>query len=158
MEPTLTPHLALAYLRELSTDVRGGIVLDRAWTRLAGDPAIEAGVRELLSTASESAWIQVRASAGWVFAACSTQGAVALVTGRHALPGLVRHDLSAVVVMLASARSAAHPGDVPGAAGTALLAGRRRPGATASGEALSRLADGIHAALPPVAGQLGADR
>ena len=34
--PTLTPPLALDYLRELSADIVAGVVLDRAGTLLAG--------------------------------------------------------------------------------------------------------------------------
>lgn len=155
MEPTLTPHLALAYLRELSTDVRGGIVLDRAGTRLAGEPAIESGARALLGAAAGRTWIQVRAAAGWVFAVCFPDGAVVLVTGPHALPGLVRHDLGAVVAMLAPARRAAAAGDVTE---TAAPAGRPEWAAPASGDALMQLADCIHAAVPRFAGPSDADR
>ena len=158
MEPTLTPHLALAYLRELSTDVHGGIVLGPGSTRLAGEPAIETGARALLRAGGGSDWLQVRASAGWVFAACCAEGAVVLVTGPHALPGLVRHDLGAVVEMLFPEAHGADRGAVPGVASTAGLPGHDEEAATASSEDLTVAADGIHAALSQYADRLGADR
>ncbi len=157
MEPTLTPHLALAYLRELSTDVRGGIVLDREWRRLAGDPEIESGARALLA-AGATTWLEVRAAAGWVFAARSPEGALVLVAGPHALPGLVRHDVDVVMAMLASAAPADTAGAGPGTPPDEGDDPARGTDAGRSASDLSGLADGIQAALPPVGERLERDR
>ena len=42
MMSSLTPDVALAYVRELSADVRAGIVLDAHGERLAGAPELHA--------------------------------------------------------------------------------------------------------------------
>lgn len=155
MEPTLTPHLALAYLRELSTDVRGGAVFDRGGARLAGEAAIEAGARALLGVGAARGWIQVRASAGWVFSASCSDGAVVLATGPHALPGLVRHDLGAVVNMLFSGHRGAAWGQDPD---TVDPAGPEDAALRAPGEAMTALAEEIHAALREHAPRPNVDR
>ena len=144
MEPTLTPHLALAYLRELSTDVRGGAVFDRRGTQLAGEAAIEAGARGLVGAGGASGWIQVRASAGWVFAASRPEGAVVLATGPYALPGLIRHDLGAVVDMLFPAPPGFEGEEAPD---RPAFAGPGNAVRAAPDEAVTTLAEEIHAAL-----------
>ncbi|ADB50295.1 hypothetical protein [Conexibacter woesei] len=55
MTVILTPALALRYLRELSTDVRAAAVLDADGRLLAGDGALEAPARELLSALDDLA-------------------------------------------------------------------------------------------------------
>src|SRR3954469_13817373 len=47
MPPALTPELALDYLRELSADVRAGVVLAGDGTRLAGPDALAEPARRL---------------------------------------------------------------------------------------------------------------
>ena len=49
MTPALTPALALGYLRELSADVRDGVVLGAGGEVLAGEPAMAGPARELLA-------------------------------------------------------------------------------------------------------------
>jgi hypothetical protein len=92
MTPALTPPLALDYLRELSTDIRAGVVLDRDGALLAGPPA-----RALLAAAGEAHEVHVTAAGGTVFAARSDRHAIVLACGRFALPSLVRFDLKLVL-------------------------------------------------------------
>ena len=103
MTPALTPELALDYLRELSADVRAGVVLSADGTLLAGPPELAAPARELLSAAPGADAVEVTAAGGTVFAARSDRHAIALVCGRHALPELARHDLAMVLGDLARA-------------------------------------------------------
>lgn len=158
MKPTLTPQLALVYLRELSTDVRGGLVLDEESRPVAGDPRLEPGARALLEAVRGRAWTELRAPSGWVFVASFPGGALVLVTGPHALPGLVRHDMTAVGAMLAGAARVGGPRDAaPPAPGVAPADGQGLPAAAPEG-ALLRLAEGLHGALSPVGERLAADR
>ena len=85
---TLTPELALAYLKELSADYRSGVILDAHGATLAGDeelarawPAGEPGVYEGV------------AETGKVFAIRTRTHAILITTGPFALPRLSRHDL-----------------------------------------------------------------
>jgi hypothetical protein len=87
--PTLTPPLALDYLRELSADIRSGVVLDAGGALLAGP--------QELGDAEE---IQVSLADGAVFAARSDKHALVVVCGRLALPSLIRYDLRLVLADL----------------------------------------------------------
>jgi len=99
--PALTPALALEYLRALSADVISGAVLAPDGTALAGPPEVAAAARALLAAAPEAEQLEVLLPDGRVFAARSATHAVALACGPHALPGLHRHDLRAVLGDLA---------------------------------------------------------
>jgi hypothetical protein len=101
MTPALTPELALDYLRELSADVRDGVVLGAGDVLLAGPPALAGSARDLLDAAPEAAEIEVAVAGGTVFAARSARHAIALVCGPCALPELARHDLAAALDDLA---------------------------------------------------------
>jgi hypothetical protein len=105
--PTLTPALALDLLRELSADIRAGVVLDPAGALLAGPEALAAPARDLLAAAGEAAEIQVATADGSVFAARSDRHAVAVVCGRFPLASLIRYDLKRVLGDLAG--PAEHP-------------------------------------------------
>jgi hypothetical protein len=94
MTATLTPALALAYLRELSTDVRAAIVLDAAGERLAGDDELAAAARWLLGAGSAAAIREQPAAEGTLLALRARDGcAIAVIAGDRALLGLLRHDL-----------------------------------------------------------------
>jgi hypothetical protein len=97
----LTPALALDYLRELSADIRAGVVLDPAGARLAGSEALAEPARELLGAAGDAREIHVTTADGNVFAARSERHALVVVCGRFALPSLVRYDLRLVLADLA---------------------------------------------------------
>ena len=101
--PTLTPALALDYLRELSADIRAGVVLDPSGALLAGPEELAEPARELLAAAGDAAEVQVAAADGTVFAARDDGHAIALVCGRFPLPSLVRYDLKRVLADLAGA-------------------------------------------------------
>jgi hypothetical protein len=101
--PTLTPALALDYLRELSADIRAGVVLDRGGALLAGPEELAAPARDLLAAAGDAVEIQVATADGTVFAARSDRYALAVVCGRFPLPSLIRYDLKLVLADLAGA-------------------------------------------------------
>lgn len=99
MTPRLTPELAVAYLRELSVDVRAAVVLDADGHGLAGDSALAAPAHDLLEAAGAPA-VEVATERGAVFAVRSPAHALAVVTGRFALPALVLYDLRSVLADL----------------------------------------------------------
>lgn len=99
MTAALTPALALAYLREISLDVRAAVVLDPAGEPLAGDAALAARVRALpASDASGTA-----ADDGDLLVAhASDGGAIAVIAGDLAIRPLLEHDLRAAAAALAT--------------------------------------------------------
>jgi len=107
--PTLTPALALDYLRELSADIRSGVVLAPHGGLLAGPEELAEPARDLLTAAGDAAEVHVSTGEGAVFAARSDSHAIAVVCGRFALPSLIRYDLRMVLGDLAG-------GDCPEAA------------------------------------------
>jgi hypothetical protein len=110
-EAVLTPALALDYLDELSTDIRGGVVLDAAGKLAAswhGDEDLGEQMREplleLLSRAdaavqgrSKATAVEVAAGRGSVFAVRSDRWTLAVVTGRLVLSSLMFFDLRHVL-------------------------------------------------------------
>jgi hypothetical protein len=98
--PTLTPPLALDYLRELSADIRSGVVLDPGGALLAGPEDLGDAARDLLGAAGSAEEIHVTTPDGAVFAARSQRHALVVVCGRFALPSLIRYDLRLVLADL----------------------------------------------------------
>jgi hypothetical protein len=96
MTAALTPELALAYLRELSADLRAAVLLDAAGAHLAGPEPLAAPARALLDP-DAPAEIEARTPAGAVFAARDDRHQLVAVTGPHALSRLTRHDLRTVL-------------------------------------------------------------
>jgi hypothetical protein len=105
--PTLTPSRALDYLRELSADIRSGIVLDPAGKLLAGPEELADAARDLVNAAGDAREIQVSTADGAIFAARSEQHTLVVVCGRFALPSLIRYDLKLVLSDLAERPEAA---------------------------------------------------
>jgi hypothetical protein len=99
--PTLTPPLALDYLRELSADILSGVVLDPDGTLLAGPEHLADAARDLLEAAPTAEELHVNTADGAVFAARSGHHALVVVCGRLALPSLIRYDLRLVLADLA---------------------------------------------------------
>jgi hypothetical protein len=97
MTASLTPALALAYLRELSADIRAAIVLDAAGNRLAGPESLAAPARALLA---EGSLVGALTDRGGAFGARDTRHGVVAATGPLALPRLVLHDLARVLAAL----------------------------------------------------------
>jgi len=94
--PLLTPALALAYLRELSLDVRAAVVLGPRGERLAGDAALAEPARAAL--AAGEGVRRAPAPQGTLLAARRPDGtAIAVVAGPQALLELVAHDLEQVL-------------------------------------------------------------
>jgi hypothetical protein len=100
----LTPALALDYLRELSADIRAGVVLDPAGALLAGPEELAGPARDLVAGAGDAREIHVANADGTVFAARSARHTVVVVCGRFALPSLIRYDLRLVLADLAGER------------------------------------------------------
>jgi hypothetical protein len=98
--PTLTPPLALDYLRELSADIVSGVVLDAAGTLLAGPAELETAARDLVAAAGDAEEVHVSTAEGAIFAARSDKHALVVVCGRFALPSLIRYDLRLVLADL----------------------------------------------------------
>ena len=90
MTEALTPAQALEYLRTLSADIEEAAVLAADGSLLAGPDHLAEPARALLAAAPEAGDVEVSTAAGCVFAARSTEHAVVLVSGRFALPALVR--------------------------------------------------------------------
>jgi hypothetical protein len=107
MTPALTPALALDYLRELSADIRAGVVLGRDGERLAGDEDLAALAGELLAAAGDAEDVHVTTADGAVFAARDDDHAIVVVCGRLALPSLARYDLRTVLGDLGEGKRAA---------------------------------------------------
>ena len=98
--PTLTPPLALDYLRELSADIQTGVVLDADGKLLAGPQELGKAARDLVQAAGDAEEIHVSMAEGGVFAARSDLHALVVVCGRLALPSLIRYDLRLVLADL----------------------------------------------------------
>ncbi len=108
--PALTPDLALAYLGELSTDVRAAVLLDDRGRLAAAHPHGEAPpadalgelALELLARADEAAGeavaeVEATTAAGAVFCVRGEGWTIAVVAERLALSSLMRYDLRHVL-------------------------------------------------------------
>jgi hypothetical protein len=114
-DPKLTPELALAYLSELSTDIRAAAVLDDGGAVAAqsgfdeGDAGqVKTLVGDLFDHAREAAaddpapgQIEVTLPEGSVFALREHGWTLAVVAGRFALSSLMFFDLRMVIRDLA---------------------------------------------------------
>ena len=138
MTAALTPALALAYLCELSADIRAAIVLDARGEPLAmaragaareadagvppggGDasPALVAAARELLA---EAPVVRALTNRGGAFGARDELHGVVVATGPLALPGLAIHDLLGVLAALGGMRPHAPVSEASPVAAQALL-------------------------------------
>jgi len=94
MPPALTPALAVAYVRELSADVRAVAVLDAGGALLAGNEAVAEAAAPLVAAATELEHVSER---GVVCLARDDRHALVAACGRFAIPGVVRADLRAAL-------------------------------------------------------------
>jgi len=102
MTASLTPALALAYLQELSVDVRAAVVLDPMGQLLVGDADLAPRVSELLASVAGAG-----TSAGPLLVARTPDGgAIAVLTGSPALVSVLEHDLAETAKLLATAPAA----------------------------------------------------
>ncbi len=97
MPPALTPELALAYVRELSADVRAVVALSGSGERLAGDAGVAAAARALLGAAPDAAELEIVTANGVACAVRGTRHSLVAACGPFALPGVVRQDLRAAL-------------------------------------------------------------
>lgn len=113
MTAPLTPALALAYLHELSTDVRAVVVLDAAGSVLAGAEELAPRARALLANAAEPVE-SIAAPAPGVRLAHAPDGAllvaqgsdgatIAVLAGPYAVLSLLGHDLAATARAIVAA-------------------------------------------------------
>ena len=100
MDSPLDPDMALAYLRELSLDVKSAIVVDADGRCLAGPPALLGPARAVLGVSAATGGVAIATTAGWVFAVRSRAAGMVVTAGPLALPGLVLHDVRDVVALL----------------------------------------------------------
>ena len=118
---TSAHHLALRYLLELSTDIRGALLLDRAGAVLAtaghlGTGDVAGAGRRIASAAHEisangetagagtgaaasraSVEVDVFAGSGAMFLLAEAEQVMACVTNRNVNPGLIFYDMHAVL-------------------------------------------------------------
>ncbi len=142
MEASLTPELAVSYLRELSLDVLAVVVLDGSGGYLAGSLQLAGPAAALLGVPEAGEGLAIRTRAGWVFGAGAQTVGVVVAAGPLTLGGLMRHDVIEVLGLLTGGPP------VAGRAGAL-----RTPAAT-----LDALADAVQGAAPRVAPPSSADR
>jgi hypothetical protein len=124
MTAALTPALALAYLSELSADIRAAVVLDAGGEVLAvsgadgGDTALAAASRALLA---EAPVVRALTERGGAFGARDDLHGVVVATGPLALANLVVGDLLGVLAALGGAPLHAPVSEASPAAARALL-------------------------------------
>jgi hypothetical protein len=121
MTAALTPALALAYLSELSADIRAAIVLDAGGEALAVSPreaALTEAARAFLAPAPV---VRALTERGGAFGARDDRHGVVVVTGPLALPKLAVHDLLSVLAALGGTPPHAAVSEASGAAAQALL-------------------------------------
>ena len=112
--PALTPDLALAYLGELSTDIRAAVLLDDRGRLAAARPDADAPqaealaelALELVARADEAegepvAEVEATTAEGAVFCVRGRAWTLAVVAERMALSSLMRYDLRHVLDDLA---------------------------------------------------------
>lgn len=101
----LTPALALAYLRELSIDVRAAVVLGADGVVLAGDEALADRARSALAAGDDAPAARIERADGeaLVCARAKTGLAIAVVAGDLALLPLLAHDVETLLGDLAGA-------------------------------------------------------
>ena len=102
MTTPFTPDLAVAYLEQLTVGLRAAVVLDAAGEPLAGEPALAAPARELLSAAGEDG-VEVLTPTGAVLAARSARHAAVVATEPRTVPDLLLHDMHRVLADLEAA-------------------------------------------------------
>jgi hypothetical protein len=103
MTASLTPALALAYLQELSVDVRAAVVLDPTGRPLAGETDLAASAGELLSSSPAEG---VACAGPLLVARTPDGGAIAVLTGSHAIVSVLEHDLAETAGVLSTAPKA----------------------------------------------------
>jgi hypothetical protein len=99
MTAALTPALALAYLQELSVDVREAVVLDAAGDPLVGARTLAPAARRLLAATDAPVVSEDRL----LLARTPDGGAIAALAGDLALVALLEHDLARVAEALVTA-------------------------------------------------------
>ena len=95
--PALTPALALAYVRELSADVRAVLLLGSDGELVAGPEQLRADAVALLAAAGTAAELEAVTSGAVVCAVRSGERSMVAVCGRFAIPAVVRIDLRAAL-------------------------------------------------------------
>ena len=104
-----TQELALLYLLELSVDIHAAALVDRDGSLIAAAPdsfggraaglarELAAEARALAPEGAQSVEIDVSVEDGAAFIICGPDQSMICVTGRSVLPGLIFHDMHAVL-------------------------------------------------------------
>jgi hypothetical protein len=104
MTTALSPPTALERLSDMSGHVLEAIVLDSRGRRVAGPAALAGPARALLAAAPDDAEFEVATARGVVYVARSSRHAIAVVSGRGALPALMLYDLRMLLADMDGAR------------------------------------------------------
>jgi hypothetical protein len=104
-----TQELALRYLLELSVDIHAAALIDRAGSVIASAPdsfgkrasglsrELAREAREMSPSTGTVVEIDVSVEDGAAFVICGQEQSMVCVTGRSVLPGLIFHDMHAVL-------------------------------------------------------------
>jgi hypothetical protein len=107
-----TQELALRYLLELSVDIHAAALVDRDGSLIAAAPdsfgggaaklarELAAEARALAPEGADTVEIDVSVEDGAAFIICGAEHSMICVTGRSVLPGLIFHDMHAVLTDL----------------------------------------------------------
>lgn len=112
MTTRLTPEVALAYVRELSTDIRAGIVLNGALEPISGDFELADAAQALWEAHPEARELHAEG----VFAARGGGHAIVVVTGGFALGRVTRRDIRTALSGLSGQSAQETPLERPEAA------------------------------------------
>lgn len=107
MAAALSPELAVAYVRELSADVRAAVVLAANGAVLAGDPDLAPAALAFARALGAAADGAVRTERGLVVAARTPQHTLLVVTTALALESTTRLDAIAAAAALSGVPEAA---------------------------------------------------
>lgn len=111
--PPLTPARALAYLRELSLDVRAAVVLDAENAVLAGDSDLVPRARALLDGAQAGERVARTGGTATLAVRAPSGLAIVVAAGPLALEPLLLHDLRTVLADLDPVAETTRSSDSP---------------------------------------------
>jgi hypothetical protein len=97
MTAALSPELAIAYVRELSADVRAAVVLARNGAVLAGEPGLAPAAMAFAAALDPATDAVIRTPDGVVFGARSRDHSLLVVASSLSLEGPTRLDSWAAV-------------------------------------------------------------
>ena len=106
MTAALSPELAIAYVRELSADVRAAVVLARNGAVLAGESGLAGPAHAFATALGEHAEAVVRTDTAVVFGARTADHSMLVVASTLSLEGPTRLDVQAALQALEPGKTA----------------------------------------------------